>query len=235
MSEFMPTIQDRLRKLGYKVNASAHIQEISISPQGPKSNIRPHWEFQNPERTSSVVVNDGFVVFQTTAYDTFDDFFQHLQAAVDIVADVASGLLVQRVGLRYVDLIRPGPSESWKDYLREGLHGFDSPLFQPETIERIHQTVARTAAGTMVVRIVQNRQGVPLPADVTVHNLAVPPHAQNLGSALATIVDMDHYREDLLEDYKPERLSETAWQLKNRIYETFTDYVVTKHAMEVWE
>ena len=87
----------------------------------------------------------------------------------------------------------------------------------------------------MVVRILQNRQGTPLPADLAVHNLAVPAHAQNIGSALATIVDMDHYREDLVEDYGPERLSEIAWQLKNGIYETFTDHVVTKHAMEVWE
>jgi len=235
MAEFIPAIQDRLRRLGYKVNASAHIQEFSFSPQGPKSTIRPHWEFQNPQRTASVVVNDGFVVFQTTAYDTFDAFYEQLQAAVDVVSNAASGLLIQRVGLRYVDLIRPNEDESWTDYLRPGLHGFTSPILRPETVERVHQTVGRTEAGTMVVRILQNRQGAALPADLAVHNLAVPSHAQNMGSVLATIVDMDHYREELVEDYEPARLGEIAWQLKNGIYETFTDFVVTKHAMEVWE
>ena len=207
-----------------------------MSAQGPRSGIvQPHWEFQNPGRTASVVVNEGFVAFQTTAYETFDKFFEETQAAVNVVAQAVEGLLVQRVGLRYVDLIRPRAGESWTDYLRDGLHGLSTPAFLPDTVEHIHQTVGKTEVGTMVVRVLQNRKGSALPPDLTIHNLVLPPHARDLGSALTTVVDMDHYRDDLTDDYSRDRLSELGWQLKNTLYETFVDRVATDHAMQVWE
>jgi len=233
--EYIPGIQDQLRLAGYKINASAQIQKVAVTNQGPKMVVQPHWEFQEKDRTASVVVNPGFAVLQTTKYDTFDKFMPRLLEAINIIDSVVKGILVQRVGLRYINLIRPRTGESWQDYLRQELHGINNPPFKSDTVEQTHQTSGETENGKLVLRLWQNRSGVALPPDLAVHQLAVPPKAQNLGSNLATIVDIDHYQEGLSEDYSEELLTKICWSLQNEIKELFEDSIATPKALEAWE
>jgi uncharacterized protein (TIGR04255 family) len=233
--QYIPAIQDRLRRAGYKINASAQIQKVAVTNQGPIKVIQPHWEFQEKNRMSSVVVNPGFVVLQTTKYDTFDDFLPRLVEAIDITDDVVSGIIVQRIGLRYINLIRPKADENWQEYLKRELHGIKKPPFRSDTVEQTHQTSGETENGKLILRLWQNRSGVALPPDLAVHQLAVPPHAQNLGNELATIVDIDHYKEGLSEDYSGELLTKICWSLQNDIKELFEESIATPKALEAWK
>jgi hypothetical protein len=54
---------------------------------------------------------------------TFDRFSKSLRLALEVVGDAAKPALIERIGLRYIDLIRPRPNESWTAYLKQGLHG----------------------------------------------------------------------------------------------------------------
>ena len=83
MEEYIPRIQDRLRQAGYKINASTQIQEVTFTAQGSKATAHPHWEFQNQDRTESVVINPGFLVFQTTKYDVFEQFLPKITESTE--------------------------------------------------------------------------------------------------------------------------------------------------------
>ncbi len=70
MGEYIPAILKELRA-DFPVNLSGQVQEVVMGVQGIRTSDRQRWEFVSQERHSSVVVNDGFVTFQTTDYDHF--------------------------------------------------------------------------------------------------------------------------------------------------------------------
>jgi uncharacterized protein (TIGR04255 family) len=234
MTEYIPKIQDRLRLAGYPFNASGQYQEVAFGLQGVSASARPHWEFLSKDRRVSVVVSSGFVVVQTSAYDCFEDFLQIVTSVMSVVASAVDGLLVQRVGLRYVNLIRPTTGESWEAYVQNGLHGFASSHFLDDTALHLHQVVTRTASGTMIVRLLQNRDQAILPPDLATQNLMFPHVAAPSPGELLTLVDIDHFHDDEPEDFNPAQFATVAWPLKNASYEVFYDSLVTNHAIEVW-
>lgn len=233
MADYMPNVQDQLRRGGYPVNASIPVREFQLGSAVPAARDRIHWEFMAKDRRSSVVVAEGFVVLQTMAYDDFETFIEQLKTVVSTLDDTVGGLLLQRIGLRYVDAIVPREGETWRDYVQPCLHGFGSPLFKESEVLRLHQTVAQTAAGTMLVRLHQNREGNVLPPDLGSGGLSAQARRAKQGE-ITTLLDIDHFHSCDEEEYDQERFEEVAWKLKEASYAVFADSVVTKHALEVW-
>ena len=105
--------------------------------------------------------------------------------------------VVQRVGLRYVDVVRAQSGKGYRFYLRPGLHGLPDEVYQPGRhlvhIESRGNTVVDGDTGTMVVRVVQNDQGLVLPPDLLA---AAPKFSRRVeASELVTLIDIDHYVE----------------------------------------
>jgi uncharacterized protein (TIGR04255 family) len=63
----------------------------------------------------------------------------------------------------------------------------------------------------------------------------MPPNAQNLANELATIVDIDHFKEGLSEDYSSDMLTKICWSLQNDIKELFEESIATPRALEAWK
>ena len=105
--------------------------------------------------------------------------------------------MVHRVGLRYIAVVRPSGGKDFRFYLRPGLHGVPDEVFQPGQhplhTESRGRTVVGGNPGTMVVRIVQNDQGSPLPPDLVDAAPSFPPRAE--AGELVTLIDMDHFAE----------------------------------------
>ena len=237
MGDYIARIQDRLRVTGYPINATAQYQEVTFSQRGvPAAAQRAHWEFLSKDCTTSVIVNEGFVVVQTTAYDSFENFLKAITDVLAVVASEVGGLLVQRIGLRYVDLIRPKANESWEAYVKEGLRGFSSPHFFEDSAVHLHQIVTRTTSGAMIVRLLQNREGAILPPDLVTQTLAFPRVSPPNPGELLTLVDIDHFQECRpAEDFDSASLARMAWPLKTACHEVFTDSLVTDYALKVWQ
>ncbi len=234
MANYIPKIQDRLRLAGYPVNASAQYQEIAVGRQGVAAAQRAHWEFLSKDRTISVVVSDGFVVVQTSSYTSFEAFLHSVAEVLEVVASTVGGLLVHRVGLRYVDLIRPRENESWDRYVREGLQGLSSPHFLDRATLHLHQIVTSTHSGTMIVRLLQNRDTAILPPDLGTQTLTFPAIPPPTPGELLTLVDIDHFHECEPEEFDRQLLERIAWPLKNASCEVFRDSLFTDYAFEVW-
>ena len=121
------------------------------------------WEYRNRDETWSVMVTQDNVIVQTTAYTRFEEFAERLRSAVDTVLAESEhdGLgVVHRVGLRYIDAVRPSVGNGFRFYLRPGLHGVPDEVFQPGRhllhVESRGRTAVGGRPGTMVVRVVQN-------------------------------------------------------------------------------
>ncbi|MDQ2644656.1 MAG: TIGR04255 family protein [Myxococcota bacterium] len=234
MGEYVPRIQDRLRQQGYPINASAKVREFQLTATGAAARDRERWEFMSKDRRASVVITEGFVVLQTTAYDDFEKFVADLNEVVSTVNETVGGLLLERIGLRYVDAIVANAGETWRDYVQPSLHGFDSPLFKgPETL-RLHQTIAATDVGQIIVRLHQNVDAAMLPPDLGTGALRAVPQVAKPGE-LVTLVDVDHYAPLDAREYEPKHLEDVAWKLKEGAYAVFADHIVTPHALEVWK
>ena len=190
------------------------------------------------ERWSILVMPDS-VVLQTTAYERFEGFAEQLRHAVDTVfAKTEHDRLgvVHRVGLRYIDAVRPRKGEDFRFYLRDGFRGIADNVFQTGT-QRLHVESAGKSRvgevpGTMVVRVVQNDQGLLLPPDLVG---GAPKQGSTAETGeLITLIDMDHYVEG---NFDPDAhwIVETAYKMHDQIVETFHEHVVTAEAIAVWK
>ncbi len=180
------------------------------------------------------MVSDSFVVYQTTAYSVFEDFVEELALAVNVVATEVQQLFVERVGLRYVDLIRSTQSKPWTHFVRPEFHGLRSQVLQEGTQVQLHQSVAQTAHGTMVVRLFQNRDAQPLPPDLVEESSDAridPPVAKG---ELLTLLDLDHFSAKP-NDYQAGLAENEAWMLHDDLDRVFRESVITPAALEAWK
>jgi uncharacterized protein (TIGR04255 family) len=233
MGDYVDDVQERLRRSGFPRFEEGRGHEILLRP-GLQPEIREHslWEFQNKERSAGIIVMQNAIVLHTNSYDTFDHFAKSLRLALEVVGDAAKPALVERLGLRYVDLIRPEAPESWTDYVKPGLHGLDpAAIGMTEGLQR-HETVGSTNVGQLVVRCVQSTDGGFLPADLSPSTLDYAKLAVPQGK-LVTLLDLDHFTQ-VTRDYDVDQVMSAMWQLHENLDITFRE-ATTELAMKRWE
>ena len=242
MNRYTPAIQDAFRRTGFPIERAGKVRQVTFGPgdSAPVQMVeQQRWEYRNREETWSVLVTEDSVILQTTAYTRFERFADRLQLAVGTVlteSEQAQFGVVHRVGLRYINMVRPSAGKRFRFYLRRGLHGVRDEVFQPGRhllhVESRGQTVVSGHPGTMIVRIVQNDQGHSLPPDLMA---AAPKYSPRAGPGeLLTLIDMDHYVEGTF-DPDSEWVVASAYEMHDHIVETFHDHVVTREAIEEWK
>ena len=238
MGDYIPAIQEEFRRHRFPLEDTGKIQQLTITPAGFQAVEQERWIYRTKEETWTVTVLQDGVVLQTVAYDRFEGFAEKLETAVRTVLEKTEQSqfgVVQRVGLRYIDLVQPRTDEDFRFYLRPGFHGVADSVFRPKThrlhIESVGQTSVGDVGGTMVVRVVQNDLGFDLPPDLVG---GAPKHDSRARQGeLATLIDMDHFIEGTFEP-DPSWIVERAYLMHDQIVETFHNHVVTKEAIEVW-
>lgn len=232
MSKLVPDFHEAIRST-YPVNASGQYKEVQLLPNAPPIfNEGERWEFLTRDRFTSVVLDKGFVVLQTTKYEDFDAFLERMQGVILALNAATDGILLQRIGLRYVDAIVSAAGSSWKDYVQPCLAGFESKLFDEQQALRLHQTVATTSAGTMLVRLHQNRDGSVLPPDLAGGQLR--PRIESEKGSLTTLLDIDHFRTCQDDEFDAQAFDAALWDLKNGAFTVFHDSLVTDFAIKAW-
>lgn len=243
IDRYIPEIQEAFRQCGFPVERAGKFQQITLGPSAgvPVQVIeQERWEYRTRDETWSVLVTQDGVVLQTTAYERFEDFAERLRYAVrTVLATTAHERLgvVQRVGLRYIDVVQPREGEDFRTYLRPGLHGTADEVFRDGT-HRLHvESMGRTQVGddvpgAMIVRVVQNDQGLSLPPDLIGGAPTYTARAKR--GELITLIDMDHYIEGAF-DPDTDWIVARAYELHDHLIETFHEHVVTETAIEMWK
>lgn len=239
MSDYIPGIQEAFRRHGFPIERAGKIQQLTITPAGVHAVEQERWEYRTKDEQWSITVLQDSVVLQTTAYERFEGFAEKLETAVKTVLEQTEQDklgLIQRIGLRYIDLIQPRHGESYREYLRPGFHGASDAPFVSGThrlsVESVGQTNVSNTPGTMVLRVAQNDQGFDLPPDLIAGAPKFQPRAK--AGEPVTLVDMDHFIEGNF-DPKPEWMTSRVYAMHDQLIETFHEHVVSKRAIEVWQ
>ena len=233
LASYIPKLQDQLRRNGFPVDVSGEMLELSLDAEGTATQRRrTHWEFRDLEQQRSIVVGENAISVQSTAYSGFEDFLEMLALAIDAADAIVGDLVLERIGLRYLDAIMPRDKETWEDYVHDGIHGHKSGAMSFEKAMNFVQTIADTGPDQrMIVRLAQNREGQILPPDLVPHHPTLRREA--VKGELITLLDFDHFRE-VRQSLEVDEVTRIAWELHEGLDIMFRD-TVTKHALEVWK
>lgn len=238
MPDFIPDIQDRLRRKGFPNDASGNGQNLVITqgPDGMQTEAKAvrRDEFRTKDERWAISIGPDALSLVTTAYDRYRGFHEKLLLCLQEVDAVAELSLCQvnRVGIRYIDVIDPEEGETFRDYLKKPLHGLQSDVYLDDGQVIQSQTIGRTKMGTMSVRIWQNNQGQVIPPDIL---LGKPmPLSISVGPGkLITLVDTDHFVQGAW-DFDHPSVLETADELHQGINRAWFNDVITPHARTAW-
>jgi uncharacterized protein (TIGR04255 family) len=239
MGQYIPAIQEDFRRNGYPLEKAGRVQELRITPAGPQVEDQERWEYRTKDETRTIFVAPNSVTLETTTYTRFEEFAEQLRFVLDTVlakTDHNTLGVVQRIGLRYVDLIRPGAGQDYRLFLKPGFHGVADEVFEKGTHRLYVQSQGRTMVGgtpgAMIVRITQSDDGTDRPPDLAVR--ARKPNARVQKDELVTFVDMDHaVRGNFNADTS--LILEYLFRLHDALIETFHEHVVTREAIESWK
>ena len=232
MQGYIPKIQEDLRRNGFPRFQENQIQEITlIQPQQLQTRTSTRWIFLSADGQEAIVVSNGFIVLETSNYDTFDRFLEKLQLATEVIDSAVNLGLVERLGLRYIDLIHPKDNETFSDYLNPGLLGLPEERHGIRRTTHLVESRDQTEiGGQLIVRLLQSSRGKFLPPDLEAPHLTFnkkPPP-----DAVTSTLDIDHFK-DLQEEFASAKLSEVMWQLHGFTKQTF-ETAVTEQALEKW-
>lgn len=198
MDTHVPAIQDRLRKLGYVRYQSSTMTELHLDADtmALRKDQRPRWDFLDRDRRNGVVLADSFIVLHTNQYSTYEAFLPHFIDVLKVLHETAQPALTARVGLRYVDVIRPRQGETMRDYLNVGLMAFDLDTSLPaDSIQRQSsrvESVAETNTGILSVRSTVRADGQYLPPDLVPPVLAYDDYLAPAPGETISVLDIDH-------------------------------------------
>lgn len=98
---------------------------LNSSNTSTKEFSASHWVYLNNDRTLALHIMSSKLILKCTKYDCFSTFNDLLKRCIDVCeAEIShfDTVPVQKIGLRYVDLIIPKPSQDLNDYLNEEWH-----------------------------------------------------------------------------------------------------------------
>ena len=114
ISDYIPAIQEDFRRQGYPIDRFDKIQQVNIGPNGVQTTEQERWEFRNKAETQSIIVLQDSAVIQTTSYERFENFAKDIRMASSTILSRTEHDkfgVIQRVGLRYIDIVQPREGE----------------------------------------------------------------------------------------------------------------------------
>lgn len=228
--DYLPKLQEVFRKSGYPRFQRGMMQQINFGPDFvPKVESNWRLEFYNTHKTTAVLFAPESVTLQTNSYTTFEDFEQSFRAALDVLNKTVEISVVEGVGLRYVDWLRPEPGETAESLLKPGLRGLDPHEIGLSDSIHLSHLVGKTNLGQMLVRFYQQK-GQYLPIDIGPIGLS---YQRPIGpTEVASLLDFDHQAGQSFE-FSVEEVSDVAWRLHDPLDRAFRASV-TSEAMQLW-
>ena len=230
LQNYLPQLQEELRKNGYPRFQRGITQQINFGPDF-KPNVESNWrlEFYDREKTNSILLAPDSITLQTNSYTVFEEFERALSHALEILNNSVQISVVEGIGLRYVDWIRPSVGQKAESLLKEGLRGLNYESIGIQDPIHLSHFVGRTNLGQLMVRFYQQR-GHYLPLDIGAIGLSysqtIPP------TELASLLEFDHQANQSF-DFDIKDISDVAWKLHAPLDKAFRASV-TNEAMKLW-
>lgn len=229
IDKFIPDIQEQLRHKGFPRFSKGQVQEFFLQPDAPpKFNMSDRFEFQDRDGATGVVLTPTSFAVHTNKYSRFEEFEDIVATTLVVVNRVLRLTLAERVGLRYVDLVRLSEGETWADYLQPGLLGIDSKVVGVEKWLSRYEALGTTSLGKLMVRCSQSEQILPPDLFPTTLNYSTSLRA----GETATLLDFDHFVEKST-DFDTRDIVTIIGELHDAVDVAFR-HSVTANALSRW-
>jgi len=175
IGNLVPAIQEALRK-NYPSFRHDQVQSIEIGPTAsPATTTTEHiWSFTNLENQEGFLIQQNSLVFLATHYKTFHDFSGRHATLLQAFEKIVPDLLVERLGLRFIDVIVPKQGEMPEDYVASGLRGCEIDSISPSNFRSQYQARWMRHDGALLFRFATGITPPFWPQDLRTVQLANP-------------------------------------------------------------
>lgn len=240
LDAYVPQIQERLRKEGFPDAQRGVVATISFKPNAasaaegnpPQVPIAqtPRFTFGNMKRTSTFVLDQGAISFQTTEYDVFETFLVDFMKGLEAVHQAVALDFTDRLGLRYLDAVFPKTGEAVKDYLSGSILGLTDKI-DDTVVHSFSETLVKREGVQVRSRVIIQDSELAFPPDLVGLNLTVPERFRGLKGRHA-IIDTDGWS-DARETFNLDRIKQQFDLIHDGITTAFKASV-TANAIKVW-
>ncbi len=194
LESYIPKLQDLLRASDYPRLLTRKTKTTMHDAMGKVDVVEStDWVFADKSGHYSLVVAEQSLAFVTSAYMTFEDFVGRMETLLQLVHDVVKISGVERLGLRYVDLIEPTAEKPLSYFLESCVLGLSLEELG-KRITSFSQTVMETSPNRkLVVRTSERPGGLVIPPDLL--NLQLKLRKPNALTHPFGVLDLDHYAE----------------------------------------
>lgn len=195
---YIPSLQSKMREARFPDYKTLVVQQL-VFPFGgvdqgqmaaPTVTPQTRYGFGDIEGQSLFMLENNALSFQTTHYDVFETFSETFMKGLGILNDALHLDFVERIGLRYLDAVQPmKETETLRDFLVPEVLGL-ALRGEGQLQHSVSETVAITAAGQLVSRVLIRNGRVGLPMDLGGFGPTIDPRF-TLREGLHAIVDTD--------------------------------------------
>jgi len=242
MVKYADEIADRLRKIGYPdpqeekqiVLSFGVASDGSPSPQQVEQKEVARWRISNAEKTSGFLMLQDALIFHTTTYLDRDSFFAELRKGLDVVHEVIELSFVDRIGLRYLNVVKPETEETLAQYLEPAARGLGQ-YFGAGLQHSMVEAIAQLDYGTLVSRAFtaySDGDHPPMPPEL----MPIPLKVQDRFSpckGLVTVLDNDCFMQQRV-PFSISVIETSLQKLRDGIGLAF-DVSITDYAKEKWQ
>lgn len=236
LDTYVPAIQERLRKAGYPDFQTIQLAHLVLtgSPAAAKTTVSTRYLFLNSTKTAGFILDQSWLTYQTTDYDTFDPFLDLFVTGLEVVHDEATLSYSDRSGVQFLDAVVPVSGEPISKYLQPCVIGLSNCFPDRTLVHSISETRSALDKTTLVGRaIIQTQEdgGAAFPEDLRPIHLRLADKFAEISGEYATI-DTDSWVEDR-QDFDLDNIKKTVALLHANVRRSF-DLMVTPHALKVW-
>jgi len=234
ISDYLPKLQEKFRQENFPLltKREFRVEDNSGKPTATKTDTKVQWEFINSTRTTSVLVDEESLTLEVTHYESGDVFLETLLKAINILKDIANPTIVSRIGLRYIDLIKPIEGLELKDLVKKQLRD-DVLSSRGENIIHNWTVLKQTDSKTrLLVRYKEAKDGFALPSDLG-PMISLKLKQNPIQTSCFGLLDTDHFNYEEC-PFDAEVIIDRACMLHDALDISFRD-VVTEGALKAWE
>ncbi len=190
----IPAIQDALRK-NYPLFRKSQIQSLEITGAGaPNISSVDRWDFVDQDNREGFIVQQDSLTFLATRYKTFEDFAEKQYVVLSCFENTVKDVFVERLGLRYVDVIVPRGGEQPEQYVVDGLRGCSLEMYSPLQFRSQYVGRWNLDSGAMTLRFINGAPKPYLPPDLQPLELGIPEIIEKASTASGRVGTLDFDR-----------------------------------------
>lgn len=248
ISQYIPQIQDRLRKDGFPFFNVLQGEAIQPKPNGDIDRIPlTQWIFSSPEYDQNIIVDSEQLVYQifNTREYSYDIFMQRFMGILQLFDGIVDLSLLTRFGLRYINSIPERTDLSWKMFVSKNFHDVTFPknhdwidnTLSTYVLQRGVNLKELNIKSNFLLRIYQQTDKRKYPSDI----IRIVPDMGNSTdmfehACMVTFLDLDHY---ILLKSTPkkaifDRIPPLFDELHAAIEDVFFDTLITREASNQW-